>query len=156
MLPDAASYIYDECLASAEKPTADTLRRVLPQLFSQAKNLSLVVDGIDEIAPTEHKFLLQELLQTGKAMAGTKLLIISQDLPTISSQLRKLPKFSMNEEQQSIQNDMKIIIESALDELQDLHEGAVPEHVLADVKQKILHRAEGRPLFGCAILTESN
>lgn len=147
MLPDAASYIYDECLANAKKPSADTLRRVLPQLSSQAKNLSLVVDGIDEIAQTEHKSLLQELLHIGKDMTDTKLLIISQDLFTISSQLRKLPRFSMSEEKQSIQNDMKIIIESALEELQDTYQGAVPESVLVDVKQKILHKADGRLQF---------
>lgn len=144
ILPDAAPYIYDECLVNAKRSSADTLKKLLPQLFSQANDLSLVVDGIDEIAQSEHKFLLQELLHAAKATTNTKLLILSQDLPTISLQLRKLPRLSMSEEQESIKNDMALIVDSALDELQDIHQGAVAENVLADVKNRIIEKAEGR------------
>ncbi|KAK6834117.1 hypothetical protein PG995_013848 [Apiospora arundinis] len=147
ILPDAAPYIYDECLVNAKRSSADTLKKLLPQLFSQANDLSLVVDGIDEIAQSEHKFLLQELLHAAKATTNTKLLILSQDLPTISLQLRKLPRLSMSEEQESIKNDMALIVDSALDELQDIHQGAVAENVLADVKNRIIEKAEGMHLW---------
>ncbi|KAK8031326.1 hypothetical protein PG990_001060 [Apiospora arundinis] len=147
ILPDAALYVYDECLANAKRPTADTLKKLLPQLFSQASDLSLVVDGVDEIAQSEHKLFLQELLHAAKATPNTKLLILSQDLATISTQLRKLRRLSMSEEQESIKSDMALIVESALNELQDIHQGAVTENILTDVKNKIIKKAEGMHLW---------
>lgn len=142
-LPDAAPYIYDECLANAQKPTAENMKRILPQLFSQAKNLSLVIDGVDEVSHSEHKNLIKELLNIAKSQMDTKLLIVSQDLPSISSQLRRLPRLSMSEEKQSIQSDMALIVTSAMENLQKLHEGAIPQKSLDDVKNGIIDRAEG-------------
>lgn len=143
MAPNFVPYVYDECLGKAQRPTCDVLKKTLAQLFSQLEDLHLVVDGIDEVSSTEHRSLIKDLLQISTVNTGLKLLVVSQELPTISAHLSKKPTLRLREEEESRRKDFTIVIEGSLEELNDYHDGAIGEEMIERLKQHILNKAEG-------------
>lgn len=119
MIPEAASYVYDEGLRKRKTPAAETLKNLLSQLFAQVDDMRLVVDGLDEVAESEHKTLVKGLLYLVESQSSTRLLLVSQDLPSISRQLVKRPSFSMNSEtiRENVGKDIDLIVQSSLFEI---------------------------------------
>jgi hypothetical protein len=121
LLPEAASYIYDEGLRKRKLPTAETLRAILSQLFIQVDDMRLVVDGLDEVAEGEHRALVKGLLRLVQDQTSARLLLVSQDIPSISRQLPKRARHSMSDKRlkEAVSKDIALIVESTMDELID-------------------------------------
>jgi hypothetical protein len=121
LLPEAASYIYDEGLRKRKPPTAETLSAILSQLFIQVDDMRLVVDGLDEVAEGEHRALVKGLLRLVQDQTSARLLLVSQDIPSISRQLPKRARLSMNDERlkEAVSKDIALIVGSTMDELID-------------------------------------
>lgn len=141
--PDTAPFVYDGYVAQGKKPTNDTLMKLLPQLMVSITVLRLVVDGLDEISASEHSKVIKSLLQVTRDVPGCNLLLVSQDVPSISAQLSKYPRLSMAEEGANIKKDLAVVVKGFLEELDILHAGALGETVLDSLKIKILEKAEG-------------
>ncbi|KAM0247555.1 hypothetical protein ACHAP5_004005 [Fusarium lateritium] len=144
--PDTAPFVYEEYIAHGKKPTNDTLTKLLPRLISNISDLRLVVDGLDEISTAEHRKLITDLLRVIKDAPGCKLLLISQDVPSISVQLSKHPRLSMAEESANTEKDLAVVVNGFLRDLDSQHDGALGETVLRGLQSDILQKAEGKAL----------
>ncbi|KAL4724047.1 hypothetical protein ACLX1H_008652 [Fusarium chlamydosporum] len=145
--PDTAPFVYEEYIAHGKKPTNDTLTKLLPRLIGNISDLRLVVDGIDEIPTSEHRKLITDLLRVIKDTPGCKILLISQDVPTISVHLSKHTRFSMAEEGDNTEADLAVVVSGSLRDLNSQHNGALGETVLQSLQSDILQKAEGMFLW---------
>ncbi|KAM0224492.1 hypothetical protein ACHAQD_002064 [Fusarium lateritium] len=145
--PETAPFVYEEYIAHGKKPTNDTLTKLLPRLISNISDLRLVVDGLDEISTSEHRKLITDLLRVIKDAPGCKLLLISQDVPSISVQLSKHPRLSMAEEGANTEKDLAVVVNGFLRDLDSQHDGALGETVLRGLQSDILQKAEGMFLW---------
>ncbi|KAM0199769.1 hypothetical protein ACHAPI_002860 [Fusarium lateritium] len=145
--PETAPFVYEEYIAHGKKPTNDTLTKLLPRLISNISDLRLVVDGLDEIPTSEHRKLITDLLRVIKDAPGCKLLLISQDVPSISVQLSKHPRLSMAEEGANTEKDLAVVVNGFLRDLDSQHDGALGETVLRGLQSDILQKAEGMFLW---------
>jgi Cdc6-like AAA superfamily ATPase len=143
MAPDLVPYVYDECLGKAHRASSDVLRRIIPQLFARFDDVNLIVDGIDEIPSSEHRSLIITLLQLSKSCSGLKLLLVSQDLSTISTHLSKKPTLCLREEAEATREDHAIMVEGSLKELNDDRHGAIGDALMEKLKKDILDKSEG-------------
>ncbi|KAM5375793.1 hypothetical protein ACJZ2D_005849 [Fusarium nematophilum] len=148
MSPDFAPYLYEECIARAQRASSGVLQKLLPPLMAQIDDVRLVVDGINEISASEHRKLISDLLRLTKTVRACKLLLISQDIPTISVQLAKQARLSMADEKENVQKDLAAIVKGSLEDLNSHHSGALGETVLEDLQSRILQKAEGRETLG--------
>ncbi|KAF9771627.1 hypothetical protein IL306_010728 [Fusarium sp. DS 682] len=142
--PDTAPFVYEESIAHGKKPTTDILKKLLPRLIGNMSDVRLVVDGLDEISTSEHRKLITDLLRVIKDAPGCKMLLISQDVPSISVQLSKHTRLSMAEEGVNTQKDLAVVVNGFLRDLDSQHDGALGETVLQDLQNDILQKAEGR------------
>lgn len=145
--PDLVPYVYDECLGKAQRPSSDILRTILPRLFSRFDDLQVVVDGIDEVPPSEHRNIIKTLLQLPITCTGLKLLLVSQDLPSISIHLSKKPRLCLSEESEATRKDHAIMVAGSLKELNEEHDGAIPTDFLENLEKSILERSEGSSFY---------
>jgi len=135
-------------VAQAKTSSANTLKQLLPRLLQHSDDLRIVIDGIDEISASVHRPLIKELLYLTRCHESTcRLLIVSQDLPSISCQLLKTPRLSLNEERKSVEKDLSMIIHARLQDIDDWHQGALGDTTILSLKNDILAKAEGRKLF---------
>ncbi|KAM0499405.1 hypothetical protein ACHAP8_005558 [Fusarium lateritium] len=142
--PNTAPYVYEEYIARGKKPTNDTLTKLLPQLIDSIGDVRLVVDGLDEISTSEHRKLITDLLRVIKNAPECKVLLVSQDVPSISVQLSKYPRLSMADEGANIEKDLAVVVSGFLRDLDGQHDGALGETVLHRLQSDILQKAEGR------------
>ncbi|KAM6529652.1 hypothetical protein FALCPG4_007781, partial [Fusarium falciforme] len=147
MSPDFAPFLYEECIAKAQRPSTDVLQKLLPHLLAQIDDVRLVVDGLDEISASEHRQLISDLLRLTKSIPECKLLLISQDIPSISVQLSKQARFSMADEQANVRKDLAAIVEGSLTELKSRHLDALGAEALRNLQSEILQKAEGMFLW---------
>ncbi|KAK7908998.1 hypothetical protein PG985_014876 [Apiospora marii] len=147
LVPDAVSYVYNEYVGKSRRPTSETLKPMLGNIFSLSGDIRLVVDGIDEIAPSEHRNLLKTLLDLTKSTQNLKLLLVSQDIPTIAQRLSKQSKLRMSEEKGSIEKDMGLIIRDKLEDITELYGDQIAEDVITKLESDILKKAEGMYLW---------
>ncbi|KAI1421261.1 hypothetical protein F5Y12DRAFT_790113 [Xylaria sp. FL1777] len=152
-IPDFAPYLYNEYISRGLRPSAGNITRALVELFGQADNVRLIVDGIDEISISEHKSLIKTLQSLTASGDKCKLLIISQDLPSISCQLLRRPHLSMAEEQELVQKDLAAIVEGSLSSINEKHDKALEEPIIMELKSKILQKAEGMFLWVHLVLS---
>ncbi|KAI0123226.1 hypothetical protein BJ170DRAFT_641233 [Xylariales sp. AK1849] len=142
MAPDLVPYVYDECLVKVQRCSSDVLKRIMPQLFVRFDDVNLVVDGIDELPSSEHKSLITALLQLSKSFSGLKLLLVSQDLPTIADHLSKKPTLCLREEAEATRKDHAIMVEGSLKELNEKRRGAIGGVLMEKLKNEILDKSE--------------
>ncbi|KAF4457141.1 NACHT domain-containing protein [Fusarium austroafricanum] len=145
--PDAAPFVYGEYIANGKKPTTDILKKLLPQLIADINDIRLIVDGLDEISSSEHRKLIIDLLRITKDAPHCKMLLVSQDVPSISVQLSKHARFSMVEESANTRSDLAVVLSVFLKELDSQHDGALGEMVLQSLRDDILQKAEGMFLW---------
>ncbi|KAH7193954.1 uncharacterized protein B0J16DRAFT_395986 [Fusarium flagelliforme] len=145
--PDTAPFVYEDYIARGKKPTNDTLTKLLPQLIANINDLRIVVDGLDEISTSEHRKLITDLLRVTKDAPGCNLLLISQDVSSISIRLSKQPRLSMAEEGANIEKDFATVVKESLKDLDSQHDGALGEMMLDSLGSKILQKAEGMFLW---------
>ncbi|KAI0424916.1 hypothetical protein F5Y09DRAFT_352946 [Xylaria sp. FL1042] len=153
MSDNCVPYLYEEFLSQARVPSVAVLKSLLPQLIQHFDDLRIVVDRIDEISVSFHQPLIKELLSlTGRHEAECRLLIVSQDFPSISSQLSRIPQLCLNEERDSIEKDISLIIYGRLREIDDMYQGALGADTILSLKNSILAKAEGMFLWVDLIL----
>ncbi|KAI0537717.1 hypothetical protein GGR58DRAFT_470502 [Xylaria digitata] len=153
MSKDYVPYIYEEYVCQAKTSSANVLKRLLPELIQYYDDLRIIIDGVDEVSASVHQLLIKELLSLARHReARCRLLIVSQDLPSISSQLLRIPRLSLNEERESIEKDLSLIIHSRLQDINDLHQGALGAATILSITNDILAKAEGMFLWVHLIL----
>ncbi|KAH8680543.1 hypothetical protein BX600DRAFT_636 [Xylariales sp. PMI_506] len=139
--PDLIPYIYDECVSKGKRPSADVMKKELPRLLQRFDNMHLVIDGLDEIPTTEQRRFVTDILRLTKE-ADCKILLISQDLPNISSQFSKRSQMRMSEEKTAIRKDLARIVQESLLNIDEQHNGALGEQIVNNLKTEILDKAE--------------
>ncbi len=144
-LPELVSFFYDEYLCKDLSPSAAVLKRALSTILKDLEFGRLVVDGIDELPPREHKSLINELVDLTISSGDTcKLLICSQDLPSISPTLSRKLKIPLGDEKEGIQKDIKTIVAKALEDLNENRGGMLEVELLNNMAKKIVDKAEGK------------
>ncbi|KAH9990747.1 hypothetical protein F4779DRAFT_609911 [Xylariaceae sp. FL0662B] len=138
-------YLYDECVSKGQKASTDVLRKVLPQVLTHFDDLRLLVDGIDEVAASEHRVLINDLLGFTEKVPGCKILIVSQDIPSIAGPLsrKSIDQLSLANEKERTQKDLEVIIEGCLQEIDEQQGGMIEENDMKALKISILNKAEG-------------
>lgn len=146
IVPDAVPYIYNDYVSKGRRPTGGTLRKILQNLCTLTGDLRLVIDGIDEVASLEHRNLLRDLLQLTKFAPNIHLLLVSQDISTISLQLSKQNKLPMSEERSSIEKDLGLIVRDSLEEIARLHGDQIRDEVMGQLESSITSRYSANDL----------
>ncbi|KAK3989022.1 hypothetical protein QBC44DRAFT_359506 [Cladorrhinum sp. PSN332] len=141
---DMVPLLYDEYLAKAQPSSATVLRRLLAEILPDFEEVRLVVDGVDELPTSEHKPIIKDLLDLVKRSNGTlKLLVSSQDLPSIRPWLEKKPALPLSHEQNLIMRDIGLLVQSSMEDLDESFGGALPDQLREDLVSKILAKADG-------------
>jgi hypothetical protein len=152
--PDLAPFIYDDYAAKGRSPTTKVLKEIIVKIIQELNFVRLIVDGVDEMPSTEHRRLLRELYEVTNA-AGTscKLLISSQDLPTIRPFLsgKISDHLFLGDEKQEIGKDMAIVVDASLDNLGEVLGVTLNTSERTSLRTQILDKAEGQHLSSCNI-----
>ncbi|KAH6871240.1 hypothetical protein B0T10DRAFT_568420 [Thelonectria olida] len=151
-------FFYDEYLAKGRQPSASVLKGALAKVLAEFDDIRLLVDGIDELPASEHKTLINELIQLEKASNHScKLLISSQDLPSIRPHLsHKLPQkctLFLGDEKSAIENDVEIIVKDSLEDLNQNIDIAIGPSLIEELRSKILQKSEGMLLWVRLVLS---
>ncbi|KAF7535698.1 hypothetical protein G7054_g5180 [Neopestalotiopsis clavispora] len=146
-------YVYDECLGKAQRPSSDVMKRILPQLVSRFQDIQVIVDGIDEVPQSEHRHLIKNLLLLPTTCTGLRLLLVSQDLPSISAPLSKKPRLCLSEEAEATRKDHAMMVKGSLQELNDDQDGTIPDEVMEKLKNDILNKSEGMFLWVSLVMS---
>ncbi|KAF5724312.1 NACHT domain-containing protein [Fusarium mundagurra] len=150
--PELASFIYDECIATGSKPSITCLKQLTSKLLAAFQDIRIIIDGIDEVDNTRHRDLIKTLASISEAQDNCKLIFSSQDVPSIRVHLKKKPALCMADQSTYVAKDLDIIVSASLEELNDRHDGVIPDQVLAGVKEAILERAQGMFLWVFLVL----
>lgn len=140
-------FLYEEYVAKGLSPVAKVLKPALIAIFKSTDVVRLIVDGLDEIEATEHKPVLRELKRLTEFCGETcKLLVASQDIPSIRSMLGKGPQIFLGDEneRQAVEADMCVVVDATLTELDESLGGALDTPQKAALRASILSNAEGK------------
>lgn len=141
-------FLYEEYVAKGLSPVAKVLKPALIAVSKSTDMVRLIVDGLDEIEATEHKPVLRELKGlTELCGESCKLLVASQDIPSIRSMLGKVPQIFLGDEREAIETDMRIVVDATLTELDESLQGALDGAQKATLRASILSNAEGKDRF---------
>jgi hypothetical protein len=152
--PELASFIYDDCIITGNKPSVSYLKKLVPKLLAAFQDIRIIIDGIDEVDKTQHRDMIRTLASMSEAEDNCKLIFSSQDIPSIRVNLKNKPKFPIADQSAHVAKDLELIVSTVLEELNDRHDGVIPDQDLAGVQKEILERAQGqyclnmhRPLY---------
>lgn len=138
-------FLYDEYVAKGLLPISTQLKKALVSIFQSLNCVRLIVDGVDEVQPTEQKLIIRELTQFTKLCGETcKLLVASQDIPNIRLTLRGVPYLFLGDERKAIEKDMGVVVKASLMELDENLHGALGEVKRASLQDSIVNKAEGK------------
>ncbi|KAK1728107.1 uncharacterized protein BDZ83DRAFT_149704 [Colletotrichum acutatum] len=147
LVPETASFIYKEGVVSGKTPSTSILKEFIPKLFSFFEDLRLIIDGIDEIGSSEHGELIKTLARLAETQGNFRLLISSQDIPSIARNLKGRPTLIVGKQSASVCKDIGLIVSSRLEAINEGLDGRVPESVFTEIRETILKRAEGMFLW---------
>lgn len=142
LAPDLASFVYDECIVAGRTPSTSFLKTLIPNLLKGLKNVHVLIDGIDEIESSQHRELVKTILAVTKL--NCRVLFSTQDIPSISSNLKNIPSLSIGTESSAIAKDLDLIVDKSLTEINDGLGGGIPTSVITDVHKSIVEKAEGQ------------
>lgn len=137
------SFLYDECVVAGRTPSISFLKLILPKLLTAFKDIRIIIDGIDEVSPSQHRELMKTLVSIAESQENCKLLFSSQDIPSIKGNLKGKPTLFIGAESSAVAKDINTIVESSLEEINDKHGGSIPADTLTEVHGSILERAQG-------------
>ena len=145
--PDFVPFFYDEYLAKAKSPSETVLREALLRIIPNFDDVRMVVDGIDELPklePDHHRLLKDLILMTSIRNNACKLLISSQDLPSIRPTLSRKPALCLGEEEEPIKQDVETIVLSELNKLNGILNNALDARFIEELQSLIVQKAEGK------------
>lgn len=138
-------FLYEEYVAKGLSPVTKVLKPALIAVSKSADMVRLIVDGLDEIEATEHKPVLRELKRVTEICGETcKLLVASQDIPSIRSLLGRTPQIFLGDERQAIESDMRVVVDVRLAELDEGLNGALEGAQKESLRVSILNNAGGK------------
>lgn len=143
MNEEIAPFIYEEHMMKGNTPSIDVLKNVALELFATFDDLRLVIDGVDELPHSEHRNFLDGLITLSYLSPGCKLLVSSQETPTISAIMASKATIFIGEEAQSVAKDMEVIVMSSLGKVNARAGGTIDDKVMRDCCSKIITKAEG-------------
>lgn len=147
---DIVPFLYEEYVAKGLSPVTKVLKLALIAVSKSADMVRLIVDGLDEIEATEHKPVLRELkLLTELCGETCKLLVASQDIPSIRSLLGRTPQIFLGDEMKSIELDMRVVVDARLTELDEGLNGALEGAQKESLRISILSNAGGEYCLQC-------
>lgn len=154
---DLAPFIYDNYSSKGRSPTTKVLKEILVTILKESDSVRLIVDGVDEVQSTEHRRVLQELhAVTEAAGASCKLLVSSQDLPSIRPSLsgRTRDHLFLGDEklEPAISKDMAIVVDASLEHLGDVLGVTLDISERMSLRSRLLEKAEGRDLISFNVL----
>ena len=126
------------------------LKDALAKILAEFDDIRLIVDGIDELPESEHKTLVNELINLTKASDNScKLLISSQDRPRIRALLSKKCTLFLRDVKSEIEKDVELIVTNSLEDLDQNIGIVIAPHVIEELRNKILQKSEGEviPIF---------
>lgn len=141
---DLAPFIYDHYSSKGRSPTTKVLKEILITILRESDFVRLIVDGVDEVQSTEHRRVLQELHAiTIAAGASCKLLISSQDLPSIRPSLsgRTRDHLFLGDEKQAICKDMALVVDASLENLGDVLGVSLDMSERMSLRNRVLEKA---------------
>ncbi|RYP58606.1 hypothetical protein DL770_010393 [Monosporascus sp. CRB-9-2] len=156
--PETIPFFYDEYLAKGRRPSAAVLKEALAKILAEFDDIRLLVDGIDELPASEHKTLINELIQLAKASNHScKLLISSQDLPSIRPHLSQKPAqkciLFLGDEKSAMEKDVGIIVTNSLEDLNQNVGTVIVPPLMEELRSKILQKSEGMLLWVRLVLS---
>lgn len=142
--PDVVPFLHDEYFAKGRLPDTRVLKNALVDVLKSMHFIRLIVDGLDEVQASEHHQILRDLMQlTGTCGDTCKLLVASQDLPTIRPTLSRAPYIFLGDESKAIERDMGVVVDTSLTDLDEKLGGRLGEAQRASLRKLILSKAEG-------------
>lgn len=153
---DLAPFIYDNYTSKGRSPTTKVLKEILVTIIKESDFVRLIVDGVDEVQSSEHRRLLQELhAVTTTAGASCKLLVSSQDLPSIRPFLsgRTRDHLFLGDERQAISKDMAVVVDASLESLGDVLGITLDMSERMSLRDRCLEKAEGRNIIPIKVLS---
>ncbi|KAK1459054.1 NACHT domain-containing protein [Colletotrichum melonis] len=147
LVPETASFMYKECVVSGKTPSTSFLKEFIPKLFSFFEDLRLIIDGIDEIGSSEHGELIKTLAKLAETRENFRLLVSSQDIPSIARNLKGRPTLIVGKQSASVCKDIGLIVSNRLEAIHEGLDGCVPQSVFTEIRETILQRAEGMFLW---------
>ncbi|KXH44709.1 NACHT domain-containing protein [Colletotrichum simmondsii] len=139
--------MHKECVVSGKTPSTSFLKELIPKLSSFFNDLRLIIDGIDEIVSSEHGELIKTLAKLAETQENFRLLISSQDIPSIARNLKGRPTLIVGKQSASVCKDIGLIVSSRLEAINEGLDGRVPESVFTEIRETVLKRAEGMFLW---------
>ncbi|KAL1624892.1 hypothetical protein SLS54_003616 [Diplodia seriata] len=119
---EVVPYIIDNYASKSMTSSTKDLRTLLPHILSNTQSGRIILDGLDECNTEEQKLILKNTLDVMQSTGfGWKMLISSQEIPTITrglSNLSQKSKLSLSEENQSISSAIETFIDGRIATLQ--------------------------------------
>ncbi|KAL1643556.1 hypothetical protein SLS58_004916 [Diplodia intermedia] len=119
---EVVPYIIDNHASKSMTSSTKDLRTLLPHILSNTPSGRIILDGLDECDTEEQKLILKNTLDVMRSTgSGWKMLISSQEIPTITrglSNLSQKNKLSLSEENQSINSAIGTFIDRRIAMLQ--------------------------------------
>lgn len=143
LAPELVSYIYDESVIKGSNPSAQYIKKILPNLITAVPDLHIIIDGIDEVDSRQHRELIKTLASFSDAQVKCKIMFSSQNIRTISSLLYRKPQISLSNESESVAKDIDLFVTTSLEELNDTQDCVIRQTMLARIRKLVLEKAEG-------------
>jgi len=112
---ELASYILDTFASQALRPTKKHLGVILEKLITSLSSVRIVVDGLDECAPSEQEGILEDLLRIkGPVPGACKILLSSRKLPSICKLLQAKPTLRLDDHAESVNSTIMSFVHQRL------------------------------------------
>lgn len=146
---EMASYIFEEHITNGHAPSIPRLKQLLQTLLSAVPSTRIIIDGIDEIEDGHRSQVLGDVLglATVQNPSNTcKILVSSQNIPSISRVMSQYPTLDLGKERRSIDTSIVSFIRY---ELSRVHGGfgqalEADRRVIQGVEQELIEKAEGK------------
>ncbi|KAK4194211.1 hypothetical protein QBC40DRAFT_291183 [Triangularia verruculosa] len=158
--PDMAAVIYDSYVQKHREPSTRVLKMMLsgapdhPGLLSAASPCRIIIDGVDECASQEQKFIIQDMLQlvSVDSSQNCKVLVCSRDIPEIARIMqngaKKLATISLSDESDAISHTIESFAKPKLQELvRERQTWQLSEEENSALCKKVASRAGGMMLW---------
>ena len=148
---ELAPYILDTFASQALRPTKKHLGAILEKLITSLSSVRIVIDGLDECAPSEQDGIIEDLLRIkGPVPGACKILLSSRKLPYIFKLLQAKPTLRLDDHVESVNSTIASFVHQRLGSLrQNFNSDMVDE-----LEGQIIAKANGTSA-GADFLTQS-